>query len=67
MTRRRKALIWGTVALATVLGVTALYNRGTCAYYGWMTDRQVKYRVLLGCMVQVNDVWVPRNELRVVQ
>jgi hypothetical protein len=61
-------------ALLIVLGVISLFMlinsmalRGSCAYYGYQTDREVRYAAFVGCMVKVNEAWIPRNELRVVQ
>ncbi len=40
---------------------------GTCSWYGYQTNREVRYAAFIGCMVKVQDTWIPRNELRVVQ
>lgn len=51
--------------LAWIIG--RLFAWGTCSWYGYQTGRDVRYAAFIGCMVRVNDAWIPRNELRVVQ
>jgi hypothetical protein len=46
---------------------TRLFAWGVCEWYGSETGREVRYATFIGCMVKVNDTWVPRNELRIVQ
>jgi len=38
-----------------------------CSWYGHETGRETSYSMFLGCMVKINDKYVPRSELRVVQ
>lgn len=59
-------LALAAAALLIVVGMSVV-NRGVCAYYGYQTERDTRYAVFVGCMVKVNDKWVPRNELRVTQ
>lgn len=40
---------------------------GTCALYGYQTDRTVKYAVGVGCMVKKDSGWTPKAELRTEQ
>lgn len=47
--------------------VRAAVSYGSCAWYGYQTDRETRYAAFVGCMVQVENRWVPRNELRLVQ
>ena len=58
-----------TAAVVTVVYVigASLVNRGLCSYYGFQTDRHVRYAAFVGCMVQTPAGWVPRSELRIVQ
>ncbi len=42
-------------------------SRATCSYYGFQTDRETRYAAFVGCMVQVDGAWFPRDEIRVVQ
>lgn len=59
----------GVLALAiiVIVGVSSLFNRVACTYYGYQTDRETRYAAFVGCMVKVDDKWFPRNELRVTQ
>jgi hypothetical protein len=54
-------------AIAVIKAVEVAVNWGGCAYYGFQTDRDTRYAAFVGCMVKVNDDWIPRNELRVLQ
>ena len=47
--------------------LSRLFAWGTCSWYGYQTDRPTRYAAFVGCMVEVNGRWIPRNELRVVQ
>ena len=47
--------------------VGRLFDWGACSWYGYQTSRDTRYAAFVGCMVQVNGNWIPRNELRVVQ
>ncbi|PMZ74894.1 hypothetical protein C1X65_14960 [Pseudomonas sp. FW305-70] len=63
-----------TKVLLTLLALIAggmllsnLASRATCSYYGVQTDRETRYAAFVGCMVQVDGAWFPRNEIRVMQ
>lgn len=58
------AVILLLIAVGTV---RAVVSYGSCAWYGYQTDRETRYAAFVGCMVQVENRWVPRNELRLVQ
>ncbi|SIR82187.1 hypothetical protein SAMN05878276_0386 [Aquipseudomonas alcaligenes] len=47
--------------------LSRLFAWGTCSWYGYQTDRATRYAAFVGCMVEVNGRWVPREELRIVQ
>lgn len=67
---RRRLMMLGAIALAVLLTlwlISRLLAWGTCSWYGYQTDRDTRYAAFVGCMVKVNNAWVPRNELRVVQ
>lgn len=53
--------------LAVWFVVAALLSRANCAWYGSQTERSTRYAAFVGCMVQVEDHWVPRGELRTEQ
>lgn len=55
------------VLIAAVLLAVSIFNRAVCAIYGYQTERDTKYAAFVGCMVQVDDKWYPRNELRIQQ
>lgn len=61
------ALGFSLAGLLGVLLVGRLIAWGNCSWYGNQTDRDTRYASFIGCMVRVNDAWIPRNELRVVQ
>ena len=35
-----------------------------CTWYGYQTERAVKYSGTIGCMVKASGGWVPRTEIR---
>lgn len=57
--------IIGVIALL-ILAI-AMLNRAECQWYGYQTQREVRFGPFIGCMVDINGKWFPRNELRVVQ
>ena len=59
--------LWLIVPLLFVLLLISVFNRVGCYWYGYQTDREVRYAPFVGCMVKVHDQWFPRNELRVAQ
>lgn len=67
---RRKALA-GLAGAAVVILLAWLVLRliawGSCSWYGYQTNRDTRYAAFIGCMVRVDQQWIPRNELRVVQ
>lgn len=62
---------WVAVALTTMVLLIWLVGRliawSDCSWYGYQTNRDTRYAAFVGCMVQVNGNWYPRNELRVAQ
>lgn len=60
------ALLVGAVLFAIWL-VFRLIAWGQCSWYGHQTTRDTRYAAFIGCMVKVNDHWVPRHELRTEQ
>lgn len=63
----RNALIAGGLILIIWFVAAALLSRANCAWYGSQTERSTRYASFVGCMVQVEDHWVPRGELRTEQ
>jgi len=63
----KHALVAGIVLLLVSLAINSLFVRMTCSYYGYQTARDTRYAMFVGCMVKVQDTWIPRHELRVVQ
>lgn len=47
--------------------VSRVFAWGACSWYGYQTERDTRYAAFIGCMVEVDGKWYPRNELRVVQ
>lgn len=67
---KRKLLKWGGAVLAALLlmwFVGRLIAWGSCSWYGYQTNRDTRYAAFIGCMIRIDDRWVPRNELRIVQ
>lgn len=55
------------ICLALILAIWAIqypFKLGACHYYGYQTDREVKYAGFVGCMVKTPAGWVPRTEIR---
>lgn len=67
MSRRRKALLGAAAVVVVVIAGNSVLNRASCAYYGYQTDREVRYAAFVGCMVSRPSGWVLRSELRAVQ
>lgn len=57
--------IGGVIALLILANV--MLNRAECQWYGYQTQREVRFGAFIGCMVELDGKWYPRNELRVVQ
>jgi hypothetical protein len=67
---RRHLAVWAAIILAVLLTLWLIargFAWGACSWYGYQTDRDTRYAAFVGCMVKVNNAWVPRNELRVMQ
>jgi len=66
-----KKRTFGLIAVVVITAVVILVSRaiawGSCSWYGYQTDREVRYAAFVGCMVKVQEHWIPRVELRVVQ
>lgn len=69
LTRKLKMQV-SLILLIVVLAIWLFFRLiawGQCSWYGHQTARDVKYAAFIGCMVHVNNHWVPRNELRTEQ
>ncbi|KRV74525.1 MULTISPECIES: hypothetical protein [Pseudomonas] len=67
---RRKAIAAALgAAVAILLGwlVLRAIAWGACSWYGYQTNRDTRYAAFIGCMVRVDQQWIPRSELRVLQ
>lgn len=70
MIAKRKLVKWGgalCAALLVVWLIGRLFAWGQCSWYGYQTERDTRYAAFVGCMVEIDGNWYPRNELRVVQ
>lgn len=67
--KRKLAKVGGAVLAALLLAwfIGRLFAWGTCSWYGYQTERNTRYAAFVGCMVEIDGAWYPRNELRVVQ
>ncbi|MCY1303305.1 hypothetical protein D9M68_817160 [compost metagenome] len=63
---RRFVLVVLVGMFAIWLG-SRMFAWGFCSWYGYQTGRDTRYAAFIGCMVEVDGKWYPRNELRVVQ
>lgn len=66
------AKLWRLIAafalvVVVIFALNRLLSWGGCELYGHQTERDVRYAAFVGCLVHVNDAWVPKNELRIVQ
>ena len=70
MSLKRFVLIGLSVFLTANLvlfGFTRLTAWGSCELYGHETGRDVRFAAFVGCMVKIDESWVPRSELRMIQ
>lgn len=70
MIRRDRLIVTGLVVASIVivyLTVMVAINWAGCRWYGHQTERETRYGAFIGCMVKIQDRWIPRDELRVVQ
>jgi hypothetical protein len=67
--KQPQRLLWITLALVVLLvwAVNRAIDWSQCAWYGHQTERDTRYAAFVGCMVKVDNNWIPRSELRVVQ
>jgi hypothetical protein len=63
----RGVLVVMIVFLGVLWIVSRLVSWGSCSWYGYQTERDTRYAAFIGCMVEVDGKWYPRNELRVLQ
>lgn len=69
MTRQRK-LAWAVVVAGMLLTLWSIWyaiTRGSCAWYGYQTERDTRYAAFVGCLVKTERGWTPRHELRTEQ
>lgn len=59
-------LFAGLALLISLLAGYAL-SRIDCAIYGYQTERETRLAAFAGCLVRIDNGWVPRSELRVLQ
>lgn len=61
------SLLLGTIIAAALLVLVNLWiDEAKCEAYSETTGRSVKYVKLVGCMVNTQVGWVPREEFRQV-
>lgn len=66
----KKSELTALVILAVVAIVWTIkiaMNWAQCGWYGHQTNRDTRYAAFIGCMVKIDDHWVPRTELRTAQ
>lgn len=67
MSKSKLALMIVVFAVLLIAVFRMGFNWSMCSWYGHETNRETRYSAFLGCMVQIDTRWIPRNELRVVQ
>lgn len=53
-----------SIFLAAILLISYLVGWGKCEWYGYVTERDVKYSGSVGCMVKTSNGLIPRSEIR---
>lgn len=67
MSKKTATAIAGGVLLLILWIGSAGLNWASCAWYGYQTDRTVRYAAFTGCLVKMPTGWTPRYELRTEQ
>lgn len=67
MSKTKLTLLATVLILLVILAFRAGFNWSLRSWYGYETNRDTRYSAFLGCMVKIENRWIPRNELRVVQ
>lgn len=62
--RHTKALLVVLAFFTIVFGVAYGMGWGKCEWYGYQTERTVKFSGSIGCMVKTSNGWAPRAEMR---
>lgn len=55
-------IVAGFFLITTAIGYG--WGLAGCSWYGYQTERDVKFSGTIGCMVKAGGGWVPRNEIR---
>lgn len=55
------------LALLLLAGGAFGWKWSACHLYGWDLDRNVRYSLFTGCLVNMPTGWTPRTELRTEQ
>lgn len=64
---RKTKVKLGLIVAAVVLGIWLFFRLiawGQCSWYGHQTARDTRYAAFIGCMVKINEHWIPRSEIR---
>lgn len=59
-----KAALWVLVPLTILTAVGYGIGWGKCEWYGYQTERSIKYSGSIGCMVKTSNGWAPVREMR---
>ena len=62
--RHLKAALVVLVFFLIVFGVSYAWGWGKCEWYGYQTERTIKFSGSIGCMVKTSNGWAPRSEMR---
>lgn len=67
MTRSQLTAITVGLGIVAIVAVNAAINYGSCHWYGYQTERTVRFAMGVGCMVKMESGWTPKMELRTEQ
>ena len=67
MKRSTAITVVALMCIAGYVAVQSVIHYGGCHWYGYQTDRTVRYAMGVGCMVKKESGWTPKAELRTEQ
>lgn len=59
-----KALLIVLAFFLFVFAIGYVMGWGKCEWYGYQTERSIKYSGSIGCMVKTSNGWAPVREMR---
>lgn len=62
--RLAKAVLIVLAFFTFILAVGYGWGWGKCEWYGYQTERTVRFSGSIGCLVKTSNGWAPRSEMR---